>query len=175
MKRKAVKFESKVCAFPKFPGMHYLEVPPKIVKRLGGKFRGRFICSIQNQMSFPFGLMALGGGYGYIMFNKKRMKELRLSVEEKLQIEVAPDNSKYGMPLCEELKEVLRQDKRAKQRFDKISPGKQRNIIHYVSTVKNSDKRIDRAVRLLENLMLQEPGKEKMNEVFKLSRDQLRL
>lgn len=165
-KKDKFTFPSRLAALPHFQGMHYIEVPKKIVKALGGTFKVRLLCSVNAEAKFQCGLMPLGDGRGYIMFSKKRMKETGLVLGSKLRLELQHDKSKYGMKLCEELREVLRQDTEATRRFNRLSPGKQRNIIHYVGSVKNSDKRIEKALKLMENLKLLPEGKESVPAIF---------
>lgn len=155
-----MKLTVRVGVLPYMPGMHYLEIPAKTVKSLGGGFRRRLICAVGTKLKFSCGLMALGGGRGYVMITKARLKELGLRAGDKVTIALNPDKSEYGMEVSEELAEVLKQDEEATRRFKKLSPGKQRNIIHHVSSVKNQDKRIERALFLLENLKRLPEGKE---------------
>ena len=102
----------------------------------------------------------------YLDGAQKRLKELGLHVHWPVKVELKFDKSKYGMELCEELLEVFAQDEQAKARFEKLSPGKQRNIIHYIGSVKNSDKRVDRALKLLENLKHLQVGKESFRQIL---------
>lgn len=165
---KTIQFLTKVGVLPYFEGMHYLEIPIKIVKHFGGKFRVRLLCTISPKIQFHCGLMALGGGKGYLMLNKKVLKAAGLKNGSKLKIKLALDKSEFGMPMSEELLELLSQDTEGHERFLKLTPGKQRNIIHYVNSVKNSDKRIDRAITLIENLKRAEPGKETFRAILGL-------
>lgn len=62
------------------------------------------------------------------------------------------------MPMPEELEALLEQDELGKIRFDKLTKGKQRNMIYYVSQPKSEQVRIDRAITLIEKLKI-EPEK----------------
>ncbi len=62
------------------------------------------------------------------------------------------DTSEFGLPMPEELSEVLEQDTSAKGYFDALTAGKKRSLIHIVSGVKNIDKRIERAMMIAEKL-----------------------
>jgi hypothetical protein len=163
---KPIRYKAKIGVLEYMPGMHYLEVPAKIVKSLGGKIRGRFICRLSKAIEFPCGLMALGEGRGYIMLSKKRLKEIGAKLGDTIAIELRADTSRYGMEMCDELKEVLLQDPEGQKRFDLLTPGKQRMFIHYVGAVKNIDKRIERAIQYLENLKLLPVGKESVPKIL---------
>ncbi|MGZ3694169.1 MAG: YdeI/OmpD-associated family protein [Bdellovibrionota bacterium] len=146
--------------------MFYLEVPPRVIKSLGGKFRIRLVCTLNKKLSFQCGLMALGKGLGYITLAKHRLQALEIAPGGTLSVELRPDPSKFGMTVPKEFSEVLRQDSEGKKRFNKLSPGKQRNMIFFVSGTKNSDLRIERALRIVENLKLLPPGKETVSGIF---------
>ncbi|MCG9910709.1 MAG: YdeI/OmpD-associated family protein [Flavobacteriales bacterium] len=158
--RFTIEFESHLFLLEHLPGMHCIEIPEHIVQKLGGKFSIRLICTVNGALSFSCGLVALGGGSGYISLNKKRMKELGVKNGDTLRITLQPDDSEYGMEVSEELGEILRQDEEASRRFKALTPGKQRYIIHYVSMVKSSSLRIERGLLLLTNLKKLPEGKE---------------
>lgn len=147
-------------------GMHIIEVPANIVKKAGGAGKSRFICTVNKKVSYPCGLMALRSGLAYISINKSRMSELKLKMGDVVEVELVPDESEFGMPVPEELQELLEQDHEGDDRFRALTPGKQRNIIHYVSGVKSSQLRIDRALKLIGNLKQLPRGKENMRELL---------
>jgi uncharacterized protein YdeI (YjbR/CyaY-like superfamily) len=119
-------------------------------------------------LTFQGGLMALGAGSAYISLNAARMKKLGLKPGDKVRIDLKKDESEFGMTMPDELKELLNQDPEGKRRFDKLTPGKRRYIIHYVNSVKNSQKRIDRAILLITNLKKTTEGKETFRQMLGL-------
>ena len=140
--------------------MCYLEVPKNIVQRLGGKISARLLCTVNGSLTYQCGLVALGEGRAYISINSKRMKQLGVKLGDGVSVTLKKDDSKYGMEVPAELSELLRQDDEGRERFSKLSPGKQRYTINYVSTVKSSRLRIERAIFLIENLKRLPVGKE---------------
>lgn len=80
------------------------------------------------------------------------MKKYAVEKEDAVEATIELDNSKYGMEVPEELEALLEQDDEGARRFEMLTPGKQRYIIHYVSQVKSSQKKIDRAIILINNL-----------------------
>lgn len=161
-----VSFASCIGKLDYLMGVHYVEVPAAIVKKLGGLNKQRLFCTINQQQKFQCGMMALGEGRGYITVSKKKLKDFTLALGDSIQVTLAPDNSEFGMEMPEELVEILAQDPEAEKRFMRISPGKQRNIIYYVVGVKNSDKRIERALKLINNLKACPEGKETARGIF---------
>jgi len=164
MPSKKISFSSRIDKLPYLMGMHIIEVPANIVKKEGGPGKKRFICTVNQKVSYPCGLMALRSGMAYISINKSRLAALKLKLGDAVDVELVPDESEFGMPVPEELEELLAQDPEGDERFRALSPGKQRNIIYYVSGVKSSQLRIDRALKLIGNLKLLPVVKENMRE-----------
>jgi uncharacterized protein YdeI (YjbR/CyaY-like superfamily) len=94
------------------------------------------------------------------------MKELGVKNKDIVEVELKKDSSKYGMEVPEELKELLLQDSEGNRRFNLLPPGKQRYIIYYVAGVKSTQLRINRAIRLIENLKKTKEGKESFREIL---------
>ena len=147
-----VSFASRIGKLDYLMGVHYVEVPASVVKKLGGLNKQRLLCSINKHPKFQCGMMALGEGRGYITVSKKKLNQFSIALGDVIKVILEPDNSEFGMEVPEELIEIFAQDPEAEKRFMSISPGKQRNIIYYVSGVKNSDLRIERALKLINNL-----------------------
>lgn len=141
-------------------GMHCLLIPAEIVQYFGGKLNIRFFCKINDFEAFQCGLVSLGKGEAYISINKKRMKAFNLVDGDIVEVLLEIDESEYGMTMAEELEEILFQDEEGYRRFQNLSPGKQRYIIHYVNSVMSSELRIDRALLLINNLKNLPLGKE---------------
>ncbi len=155
---KPIKFRTRIGHHAKL-NMHYLEIPARAIRHFGGKFTGRFVCAVNGTLRFQGGLVALGGGKGYITLSKARMKKLDASPADPVVLELRPDPSKLGMEIPEELRALLGQDAEAKRRFGKLVPGKRRYIAYYVGLVKNTNSRLERAIRIIENLKLFPPEK----------------
>lgn len=159
------KYRGKIERFEDYAA-NYVAIPAKVIRALGGKFRLRLVCSLNGQAGFQCGLMALGDGRGFVMLSKKRLGELGLETGQAVSVSLKPDTSKYGMKMPAEFKEVLKQDPEAKQRFDALSDGKKRTLLFRVGSVKSVDKRIEAALKLLENLKMLPRGKETIPEIF---------
>ena len=161
----SVKFKSRICPL-KHLKMDYLDVPPFVIKKLGRGFNQRLICTVNNTVSWPCGLVALGNGHAYISLNKKILKQLSVSTGAEVNVVIVKDTSKYGMTMPKELKSLLAQDVEGNRRFHLLVAGKQRYIIYYVSQVKTSQLRIDRAIRLIENLKHTQERKESFDQIL---------
>lgn len=162
------KFSTHIDHLPHLKGMHYLLIPARIVKKLGGGFSRRVLCTVNGKITFQGGLMALGEGDAYISITNKRMKELGVKAGDEVKVELKEDKSEYGMEVPAELAELLKQDDEGNRRFKMLSPGKQRYVIFYVSGVKSSNKRLERAMLLITNLKKAPEGKETFRQMLGL-------
>lgn len=163
---KPVEFETQISTLLHLVGMRYLYIAPQIVQTLGGKFSLRLLCTINHQLTFQCGLVAFGEGAAYISINQKRMKQLGLAVGDTVTVKLEKDESEYGVEVAEELTALFAQDEEGYARFKALPAGKQRYILNYVTSVKDSQKRIDRAVLLITNLKKCKPGKESFRELL---------
>lgn len=161
-----ITYKTKIYKLERLLGMHYLEVPPDIIDQLGGKLKIRLICTVNDKISFQCGLMALGNGSAYISINNARLKKLGLKFKDTATVSLKKDDSEYGMEMPEELKELLKQDEEGQRRFNLLTAGFQRYIIYYVAGVKNTQKRVDRAIMLITNLKKTKEGKETFRQLL---------
>ncbi|EAS19238.1 hypothetical protein BBFL7_02136 [Flavobacteria bacterium BBFL7] len=93
-------------------------------------------------------------GIIYMMFSKANQKALGVTAGDTLEIDMREDTSKYQAPMTEELEAVLLSDYEAYEIFETLLPGKQRNIIFMVYRVNDSQKRVDIALNIMENLKI---------------------
>lgn len=153
-----VRFKSKVCKLEHLSG-HYLDVPPDVIKELGGISKQRWVCTVGG-VSWQCGVVALAGGRGYIILNQILIKKIGLKPGQVVAVTLSKDKSKFGLDVPEELEEIFKQDREGKKRFEALVPGKRRYIIYYVRQVKGTNLRLERAVRLITNLKELPKGKE---------------
>ncbi len=148
--------------------VHYITVLPSVVAELGGTMKVRLLCSINHTDAFQCGLVALGEGAAYISINTKRMKQLGLKEGDMVHVALQKDTSEFGMEMPDALAVLLEQDDRGMLCFQHLTAGKQRYVIQYVSTVKNPQLRVDRAIMLIENLKKYPLGKASFRQILGL-------
>ena len=149
---KPVRFKARLEMTDSSPPWHILRVPNAKVADFG--FKGnlrRVVCTLNGSETFNCALFPSKGDY-FITLNKKLRDKLGLSVGTPVTIELARDESKFGMPMPEEFAEVLRQDPEGERLFNALSPGSQRLMLKLVVYVKDVDKRIVRSLVGLELL-----------------------
>ncbi len=149
---KSVKFESTVETTDSSPPYHILRVSRELVTpfEFAGNLR-RVICTLNGVETFQCSLFPSKGDY-FLTLSKKLRDKLRVEVGDTVRIELAKDESLYGMPMPEEFAEVLRQDLDGAAVFNKLSPGDQRLMLKLIVFVKDPDRRIARALAGIELL-----------------------
>lgn len=139
---------------PEWGHMMIIPVPDEVVadfKEAGVK---RFICTLNDEYDMPCALHARKGGERYIMLSKRVRKEYEIDPELTLKVQLSEDDSEFGYPVPEEWQAILDFDEEAAVIFKNLSPGKQRSVLHMVSSAKREETRITRALRIAENLKL---------------------
>jgi hypothetical protein len=134
-------------------GWHFLRFGPKKVAALkfeDKKYR-RVVCTLNGRHSFQCALLPNGGDF-CIVVNKKIRDKVGIADGDKVVVELERDESKYGLPMPPEFKEVLRQDKEGDKLFHALTPGKQRSILFYMTKTKDTDRRIHYALIFIEHL-----------------------
>lgn len=139
---------------PKDVAMHFLEQRDK-----------RVVATLNQTITFQCAIMPAGNGVHFITINKKIRDQLKIKEGSKINVSLTKDESDYGLPFPDELKELLEQDNAGKKLFHELTPGKQRNMIYVVSQVKNTDLRIHRALVILEHLK-KNKGKINFRELY---------
>lgn len=147
----------------------YLEIPKSVFEQLLPLTNDkRILCYINDATPLPRA-MSPKGDFHYILLNKEVVKKLLLSIGDEVHIKIEPDISKYGMPISEEMQEVLFADPDGAFLFEKLTPGKQRSLLHVINKIKNSNSRIDKSFVILEHLKRQKGSLDFkiLNEDFK--------
>ena len=153
---KPVRFKAKLEMTDSSPPWHILRVPNAKVADFG--FKGnlrRVVCTLNGSETFNCALFPSKGDY-FITLNKKLRDKLGLSVGTPVTVELAKDDSQFGMPMPEEFAEVLRQDAEGERLFNALLPGNQRLMLKLIVSAKDVDKRIIRSLVGLEILKKRE-------------------
>lgn len=134
----------------------YFAVPNEISETFIEGTHRRVVTTVNGTVKYHCAIHADGvGGYRRIMLNKERCKKLGLVRGETLHVELEKDRSEYGVPIGEELREVLDQNPQADKIFHAFTKGKQRTLIYWTNNVKSSDIRIRRALVMTDHLVNQ--------------------
>ncbi len=93
-------------------------------------------------------------GQYLISFGKRYQKELGLFPSDYFEIQLFEDQSKYGVDVPESLQAVMDSDPEGFAIFEKLTPGKKRSLIYFVSRFKTPQTQVDKALMIFENLKL---------------------
>jgi len=112
----------------------------------------RLVCTINNTYTWQCALIPKGGGRYYVLLNAEIRKKQQLKLGAEIEVHLKPDTSKYGMPMPEEMQELLHQDPEGDQLFHQLTLGKQRSLLHLIGKPKGSQKRLEKALIVLDHL-----------------------
>ena len=112
----------------------------------------RVICTINELISFPCGLMPNKDGGYFINLNKEIRTKLNLKLGDAFNYSLAKDDSKYGLPIPEEMEELLSIDDEASKYFHALTPGKQRSLLYLIGKPKTSSTRLNKALAITDYL-----------------------
>ena len=154
-------FETTLVHRPSNLWSYYILIPSNIAIKFistNDANNRRVICNINQQHAFPCALMPSGSEGYFILINQQIRKKLTLQVGQRLQVELKKDASEYGMPIPEELKEIMAQDPEGSHFFHLLSLGKQRSLLYMIGKIKSENLRMERSW-LLINYLKQSKGK----------------
>lgn len=149
---KSVKFKTTIERSPEMSGWHFLVIEKKVADKLSftGQYR-RVVCSINGGEEFQCALLPSSGKF-YIIVNKKKRDAIGIVAGDKVAVELVIDESKYGLPMPPELREVLNQDPEGDAAFHGLTAGKQRSLLYFLGNIKDIDKRIHQALVIVEHI-----------------------
>ena len=75
-----------------------------------------------------------------------------LALGDSVNVLIEEDESKYGMPLPEEMEELFLHDPEGDQLFHQLTPGKQRSLLYLIVKIKSKEKRLEKSFIILEHL-----------------------
>ena len=130
-------------------GYYYASLPASIVKSWPKRKKTRLICSLSSTVVFSCGLNPMGNGDFFIIISRKNAQAANLTLGENFQFSVSVDPNPLGVAIPETLKVLLEQDSELATRFDALTDGKKRGIIHQLVRIKNIDLQLERAQKLI--------------------------
>ena len=133
-------------------GMHYIMLDKKTVAALTKDNNKRAICRLNNQLEYHCAIMPKKEGGHFINIGLTICKKLKITKGSKVSATFFVDKTEYQFEMPEELKEVLDTDQEANKIFHSLTEGNRRGLIYLVTQVKSSDKKIERALKIVERL-----------------------
>ena len=152
---------------------YHIKVPPLIVDEIKKLNATRFLVSLGNGKAFHASLMPAGEDVYFIKINQELRQKHSLRVSSEIQVLITQDDSRYGIPISEEMEELLLQDPEGDMYFHKLTPGKQRSLLYLVNKVKSPALRIKKSLIIIEHLKEVQGQLDfrRLNEDFKNKKD----
>ncbi len=133
-------------------GMHYFVLDAVAVEQFAADGNKRVICTLNHSITFHCALMPKKEGGCFINVGSRICKQLGIAEGSFVMASFRPDDSPYQFDMPEELSEVLATDPDASNAFHSLTEGNQRGLIYLVTQVKSTDKRIERALRIADQI-----------------------
>ena len=141
-------------------GYYFLKIDAEIVNQFENKRQTRFLCTLENSLTFQCGLNHLGDGNFFIILSAKNLQSVNKSLCENIIYELNEDPNPLGVAMPEVLEAVLEQDETLKLTFESLTLGKKRNIIHQIIKIKDIDLQIQKSIKLINESTKPRPKKE---------------
>lgn len=135
-------------------GMHFITLDKKTVSPFLKAGQKRLVCLLNGTHELHCAIMSKKEGGHFIVLGAGICKKAKIRQGSIVETVFTVDNSTYQFDMPEELKEVLDTDEEADKIFHALTPGNQRGLIHLVSLLKSTDKRIERALLIAEKIKL---------------------
>ena len=158
-------FESTLEKFQKNKVWSYhIKIPKSIVSKFEKKDK-RFVCTLNDSVSFQCGLLSASELRFFININASIRKKSNLNLYDTVNVSLKKDTSKYGLPIPKVFEELLKQDPDFNIIFHNLTPGKQRTLLHKIGIYKNENTQLEKLM-VLKNYLIQVKGKLDFKELY---------
>ena len=147
----------------------HIKVPQSVYQKFKEIKVKRIMVQLNGYDPIHAGFIPVGDGSYFLIASKELLKKHKLSEGSDVEVTIWPDTSKYGIAICEEMKELLEQDEIGSKYFHDLTDGKIRSLLFKANGYKSSDKRLEKSIIILEHLKANN-GKldwKMLNEAFK--------
>ena len=131
-------------------GYFYLKILASVVDQFPNKRKTRFLCTLDGQLTYQCGLNHLGDGNFFIIVSGKNLKAIKKNLGDKVSFKLQEDPNPLGVKMPEVLEVLLSQDEQLNSKFEKLSMGNKRHVIHSIIRIKDIDLQIAKAVEKIE-------------------------
>jgi hypothetical protein len=135
-------------------GMHYVLIAKAFVPDFIANGARRAICTVNQSLDCHCAFMPKKEGGFFINIGSKICQQLNLKEGDEVDVQFKPDTTEFQFEMPEEFAEVLYQEPDALTIFDGLTDGNKRGLMYLVTTVKSSEKRIEKALKIVEKLKL---------------------
>ncbi|CAN0482832.1 unnamed protein product [Phaeothamnion confervicola] len=148
-KKQSFSFETRLVEYKNMLVSTVVEMPIDIVMKLpAGRVR---VEGKLNQVPFNLAIQSKKNGPKYLSVSQAMRKSAGVKLGDKVKLNFAiVDPDKLDLP--EEMEAVLAQDDEGAKKWNKLTVGLQRSLVHYINGSKNVDVRIERAIFLINKV-----------------------
>lgn len=148
-KKQSFTFETRLTEYKDMLVSTVVEIPVEVVKKLpAGRVR---VEGKLNQVPFNLAIQSKKNGPRYLSVSQAMRKSAGVKPNDKVKVTFAiVDPDKLELP--EEMEAVLAQDDEGAKKWNKLTVGLQRSLVHYINSSKNVDVRIERALFLINKV-----------------------
>ena len=111
----------------------------------------RLICELDGKLYFQCGLSHVGDGNFFIITSLDRLKEIDKGLGLEVDYKIYEDPNPLGVDTPEVLKVLLEQDESLANIYNGLTDGKKRSVIFGMIKIKNIDKQVAKAIKLIES------------------------
>ncbi len=130
-------------------GYFFLKIDSEIIHQFKNKRLTRFLCTLEKSATFPCGLNHLGDGNFFIILSNKNLQAVNKKLGDNICFELNEDPNPLGVEMPEVLEAILEQDETVKANFESLTLGKKRSVIFALNKIKDIDKQILNAPKLI--------------------------
>ncbi|MBF8294956.1 MAG: hypothetical protein HW389_1501 [Bacteroidetes bacterium] len=130
----------------------HLRVPQSVAVKLIRSGSRRVLRTLNGSDAHQCALLPYGEGSFVLSVNKKWCDALHLKIGSEARVSLQRDESTYGLPMPEELEELLRQDNEGNRLFHALTSGRQRTLLYIIGSARNPDARAWRASSIIRHL-----------------------
>ncbi len=131
----------------------HVRVPNSIALKLLDPKSRRVIRTLNGSAEHQCALLPFGDGVFVLSVNKHWCDRLHLEIGAKVRVGLRKDESMYGLPVSEELKELFRQDRDGRRVFHALTIGKQRTLLYIIGSATTPDARAWKASIIMRHLL----------------------
>ena len=147
-------FSAQIERFDMEAAWHFIAVPPELISTVRAHQKGRYIITINDAVTWHCGLLPTGDNRWFVAVSKEKITAAQTKLGGWVHVDLAPDHSKYGMAMPEDLAACLDDDPEFLRRFDAMLPGKRRGRIHHIASAKSDVTMAKRIAKLMSDLGL---------------------
>ena len=111
-------FSAQIERFDVDAAWHFLAIPAEHVADVREAGDGRYVITVNDAVTWHCGLLPTGDGRWFVAVSKAKIKAAQTTFGGWVHVDLAVDKSKYGMPIPEDLQDMLDDDPEFLKRFD---------------------------------------------------------